>query len=273
MTFLSRVEETAARVVACVGAALRALASPSVFLPLLIWIVARSALAIWLGGFPHPPRDQLAGLWVLAAGTGALHFPEAYAALPRVLIWIDPAVEFLIGVPVLLLAVRALPRVLDPDEPAADAPPLGAAWLASVPAVLGGGALLALSDRLAGLPTGGAAFQAAAVVASLCLRALLLFALPALVYGRRSAAGALSRSLGLSSGTLGETLSFVILAFCLTLPWRFDPMFFASTFWSVTPEWMAPWTAIGSVATVLGHWIAVGAAARWYLHVYGPGES
>jgi hypothetical protein len=267
---LGVVEEVLARVVACVVAATRAMRVPGIAGPLAVWALLRGALAMWLGTFPSPPWNAASGLWRLAGGEGALHFPEAYAALPRVLGWLDPLVEMAIGVPMLVLALRALPRAIDPQRtPPASGLPWRAAWLAAAPAVLGAGTLLAFSDRLGQMASGGDVMRGTAIVAALSLRALLVYALAAVVLGGCSAREAIRRSVTLSSSGLGQALSFVIVGFLFTIPWRFDPTYLASTFWSVMPEWMAPWAAIGSVVAVVAHWITQGAAARWYLHVHG----
>jgi hypothetical protein len=249
--------------------------------PLLPLLVAEAAWLVALASFPHPPLDALlVPAWVAAGGDLAVHYPDAYAWLPRVASWGVPFLVLATGVPGLVVTVAKYPAALQGERPAegtgaAARARIPTAWLASLPgALLGGGGLVA-ADLVAGPPASPLdslardLFSLAFLTFGLLGSSLFAYALPAVVLGGVSARTAWERSLSIASRYLGISAGFVLAGFLFSFPLRVDPAILRGLFRMVSPESMLAVAAFGLLGAAVGAWLLAVTTTRLYLHRYG----
>jgi hypothetical protein len=246
-------------------------------LPLLPWLVVRAGTAWWLGGFPVPPRDHVAVLWEQVGGEAATHFPETSAVLPRLVAWLDPGLEFVLGVFGVMWVCALLPEVFRGQPLSMKAARsrlgwrMGGAWIAAFPGIVGSGVLLIAADTFRWLPMFGEIVHAAAIVLAVLCRAFFVYAVAAVILGGTSPAKAWRRSTVLAGQFLAPTLAFVLVTFLVCWPWRPSPDLVLGLFGRFPPEWTGPWVAIGALPLTLATLFVTAATTRLYLHGYGAG--
>jgi hypothetical protein len=267
--------------VQCWQEALDGLRHPLLLVPLLPLLVAEAGWLAMLATFPRPPLDLLfVPAWRAAGGEVALHYPDAYAMLPRVAGWGAPLLVWLAGVPGLAVVVASLPAVFRGERATLSAERGGAtrwptAWLATLPALVIGVVALVAADM-----TQGPARRTVDVLArdlfgiaflgvALALRATLAYALPGVVLGRLSAGAAIARSASLSVRYLGVSAGFVVGEALFAFPLRIAPEVVLGLFDRLPPESAFVITGIGLVGAALGAWFFAATTTRLYLHRHG----
>ncbi len=266
---------TWAVLVLCVVEAWRVVTRPRVLAFVAPWLGAEILMSWALSRFPYPPLNWLKPLWIGAGGGEAHYYPDTYATLLRVLAWLDPLLELSLGFMGLALLVSALPdEFLGRISSWAVAQKRVAgrrrvAWLSLLATAGISGLLLMLADILPARGNVPLVLRVVAVALAISIRAMLLFALPAAILGRRDFVAAIRRSVGLAGNHLGSVFLLAGVGAAVTWPWRLSPEFVSLQFWRLEPEWVAAWAALGAVPKVLVAAFVMAVAVRLYLHEFG----
>jgi len=267
--------------VQCWSDAWEATRRPVLFLAIAPLLLVDAIWLLVLGTFPRPPFDALlVPAWRIAGGEFALHYPEALAALPRIVGWGIPLVTLVAGVPGLVLIVAVLPAVFhgDPIEWSrvrAARSRIPAAWMASLPTALVSSFALIAADAAAGPAASPVdalardAFGLAFLGIGLVARALFAYAVAGVVLGHLGPGAALARSVSISSRYLGITLGFVVGASLRALPLRMTAPALRGLFEVAPPEIAYLVAAAGLLGAAFGSWFLMVTATRLYLHRHG----
>jgi hypothetical protein len=246
--------------------------------PLLGIVVAGRVAAVALvAAYPGGPLAGVVRSLLVAIGNeAALHYPDAYAALPRVLATLDPLLGLLLVTPGLALVAGALPALLSgrgrsPTVLFRAGARIPAATAAAAPLALVAAVVPRIADGVSSTLFGavGLLASAAVAVAALALGGLFAYALPLAVLGGASPLAAWARSVGLAARFPRVTLATLGLEALLVSRLHPAPDEVAGLFETLDPE-AVPWLlGLAAPALALVEALRVATLARLLLHAQG----
>jgi hypothetical protein len=220
-----------------------------------------------LGGAIRPLLQSL-------AGDAGLHYPGAYAALPRALATIGPWLGLALTWPGLTLLLVVMPRVLRDGGERRGVPSFGLfarAILAAAPFALLSGAVPVLQDRVGAIAVGVAGLAATWAVGALGLlmTSAVAHAPPGAVLGRMGPGAALGASFSMAAQFPWLTAGVLLLEGAGLALLRLSPPVVGALFDRIPPETVLVWLAFGALLSGLLAAFRVATFGRLFLHVHG----
>jgi hypothetical protein len=259
---------------------LSAFRRPHALALLLPFVIVQGLFVAALWAFPRAPFGALLKpLFLAAGGEAALHYPDAYAVLPRVFLWANAGLFFLVGSACVAAAAAALPRVFMKRRPCLRSAVtttlrrLPRIWGASLPFLVMVGGAMIVADLVTAANVSaareGTALALGIRTSAIVLHALLAYAVIAVAIGDLSVGQAIARSFHLATRNFWTTLGFVVATSALLVPVAWlerDP---ATWFHAFGPEVAFAFLVARVVLSVLATYLLVAACTRLYLHWFG----